>query len=185
MRRSLAIVLTALITLVSLVAGIAPSEAATTVSVRRRYAIKHLPVAAHSHAASYDRTKDFGDWITQYGECDTRAVVLMDESLKPVTKNSYCTVERGKWYSFYNAKYYYNAYGGTVQIDHVVPVENAWISGAWKWTRSTRVRYYNDLGDPRPLSVSLAPTTRPRATPPGPAGCPRTATAATSATGRR
>ena len=67
MRGSLAIVLTALITLVSVVAGIAPSEAATTVSVRLRYAIKHLPVAAHSHAASYDRTKDFGDWITQYG----------------------------------------------------------------------------------------------------------------------
>src|SRR5262249_41074602 len=78
-------------------------------------------------------------------------VVLIQESLKPVTKNFFCTVSKGRWYSYYNAKYYTNAYGGKVQIDHTVPVENAWISGAWKWTKATRVRYYNDLGDPRTL----------------------------------
>ena len=39
----------------------------------------------------------------------------------------------------------------SLQIDHTVPVENAWISGAWQWTQATRVRYYNDLGDPRTL----------------------------------
>lgn len=129
-----------------------PSEAATaTVKVHERTAIRRLPVKAHSHGGSYDRSKEFGDWITQYGECDTRAVVLIDESLKPTTKNAYCTVSKGRWYSFYNAKYYDNAYGGALQIDHVVPVENAWVSGAWRWTHATRVRYYNDLGDSRTL----------------------------------
>jgi hypothetical protein len=108
-------------------------------------------VATHSHEASYDRDMDFGDWITQHGECDTRAVVLMAESLKPVTKNEYCTVSKGKWYSYYDARYYLNAYGGKVQIDHTVPVYNTWISGAWRWTKATRVRYYNDLRDPRTL----------------------------------
>ena len=121
------------------------------VHVRLRAAIRHLPVAEHSHVASYDRTKDFGDWITQHGECDTRAVVLITESLKPVTKSYYCTVSKGEWFSYYNGKYYKNAYGGIVQIDHTVPVENVWISGAWRWTKKTRVRYYNDLKDTRTL----------------------------------
>jgi hypothetical protein len=127
------------------------TESSKVLHVRLRAAIRDLPVARHSHVATYDRTKDFGDWITQYGECDTRAVVLITESLKPVTKSYYCTVSKGKWFSYYNGKYYYNAYGGTVQIDHTVPVENVWISGAWRWTKQTRVRYYNDLKDPRTL----------------------------------
>jgi len=122
-----------------------------SIQVRVRTAISNLRVAEHSHVSSYDRDRQFGDWITQHGECDTRAVVLIRESLKPVTKSYYCTVSKGKWFSYYNARYYYNAYGGAVQIDHTVPVQNAWVSGAWRWTKKTRVRYYNDLADPRTL----------------------------------
>lgn len=152
MHKRLVLLLGLLLALGSLTLATGPSQAATSsVTVRLRYAIRHLPVAAHSHVASYERSKDFGGWITQYGECDTRAVVLKQESLKPTTQNSYCTVKTGKWFSFYNARYYYSAYGGTVQIDHVVPVENAWVSGAWAWTKATRVRFYNDLGDSRTL----------------------------------
>ncbi len=131
--------------------GAAPASASPTVHVRVRAAIRHLHVAAHTHEASYNRDKQFGDWITQHGECDTRAVVLITESLKPVTKNQYCTVSKGRWYSYYNARHCRNAYGGAVQIDHTVPVYNVWISGAWRWTKATRVRYYNDLGEARTL----------------------------------
>jgi hypothetical protein len=127
------------------------SAKVAAVEVRLRAAVKHLAVGRHRHAATYDRDRQFGDWITQHGECDTRAVVLKDESLKPTTQTSYCTVKKGLWYSYYNAKYYDNAYGGKVQIDHTVPVENTWVSGAWRWTKATRVRYYNDLGDARTL----------------------------------
>jgi len=121
------------------------------VHIRERAAITQLHVARHSHVGSYDRTRQFGDWITQNGECDTRAVVLIKESLKPVTKSYCCTVSKGRWFSYYNATYYTNAYGGGIQIDHTVPVENVWISGGWRWTKATRVRYYNDLLDPRTL----------------------------------
>jgi hypothetical protein len=114
-----------------------------------RRAIRRLPVAKHSHAGSYNRVKDFGDWIDQGKGCDTRAVVLKQESLSPTTQNRYCTVKTGKWYSYYNGKTYLKA--SQLQIDHTVPVENVWISGAWKWTKSTRVRYYNDLHDSRTL----------------------------------
>jgi hypothetical protein len=40
-----------------------------------------------------------------------------------------------------------------VQIDHTVPVHEAWGSGAKYWSQSRRVAYLNDLGDPRALTV--------------------------------
>lgn len=54
-------------------------------------------------------------------------MVLKDESLKPTTQNQYCTIETGKWYSYYNDATYKKA--SALQIDHTVPVENVWISG--------------------------------------------------------
>ncbi len=125
------------------------ATASTTVQIRVRAAIKQLPVAKHSHVGSYDRDKQFGDWASEGNGCDTRAAVLKDESLKATTQNQNCTIETGKWYSYYNATSYTKA--SSLQIDHTVPVENAWISGAWNWTQATRVRYYNDLGDSRTL----------------------------------
>jgi hypothetical protein len=138
-----------------MLAAPAPSHAAhPAVSPRvltehLRLAITHLPVVAHSHAASYDRSAEFGNWIEQGSGCDTRAVVLKAESLKPTTQNSYCTIETGRWYSYYNNTYYLAA--SSLQVDHTVPVENVWISGGWRWTQGTRVRYDNDLRDSRTL----------------------------------
>jgi hypothetical protein len=134
----------------ALVAFTLPSSAsATTVHVRVRAAIRHLEVGKHSHAGVYDRERQFGDWISQGEGCDTRAVVLKVESLKPTTQNPNCTIETGKWFSYYNATTYKLA--SELQIDHTVPVQNVWVSGAWRWDKATRVRYYNDLKDTRTL----------------------------------
>lgn len=32
-----------------------------------------------------------------------------------------------------------------VQIDHVVALENAWQSGAWKWSHAKRIKFGNDM----------------------------------------
>lgn len=39
-------------------------------------------------------------------------------------------MQTGNWRSYYNAKSYTRA--SDLQIDHVVPVENVWVSGAWR-----------------------------------------------------
>lgn len=151
-RRGFAGLLVALVGMAGLVPA-APAQAATRISLPLRSAVSHLPVASHTHVSTYDRTRGFGEWTAQGNGCDTRAVVLKSESLTRTTQNSYCTVSKGKWYSYYDGRYYYSAYGGAVQIDHMVPTENAWVSGAWRWTKATRVAFYNDLGDRRSLAA--------------------------------
>ncbi|RIY29591.1 deoxyribonuclease, partial [Bifidobacteriaceae bacterium GH005] len=32
-----------------------------------------------------------------------------------------------------------------IQIDHVVALQNAWESGAWKWNRAKRLKFGNDM----------------------------------------
>lgn len=120
-----------------------------TLHIAPRDAIRRLTVARHSHAASYDRKKDFGHWIKQPSGCNTRATVLTQESRTATTESPPCAVRTGRWLSYYNARFYTQA--DDLQIDHTVGVENTWVSGAWRWTHATRVRYYNDLGDPRTL----------------------------------
>jgi uncharacterized protein DUF1524 len=41
-----------------------------------------------------------------------------------------------------------------VRIDHIVPLANAWRSGASRWTRDRRVQFANDLTDPQLIAVS-------------------------------
>src|SRR5690348_5010333 len=90
----------------ALVTGTGPTASATTV-VREPLItmIKALRVASPSRASSYDRSKEFGTWTyhsTSYGHCNTRALVLIQESKIATTRNKYCTVLAGKWVSMYN-----------------------------------------------------------------------------------
>lgn len=101
---------------------------------------------------AYTRSLFGEDWADLDGDCqDTRAEVLARESLTPVAKG--CRVLRGKWRSYYDNKTWTRSF--QVQIDHLVPLAEAWDSGAYEWNASTRSRYANDLGDRR----SLVPTT--------------------------
>jgi hypothetical protein len=73
-----------------------------------------------------------------------RSYILNRDSLEPVSANNYCTISKGKWKSPYNGRIYSNAYGGTVQIDHIVSLSNAWKSGAYKWSSNKRHKYAMD-----------------------------------------
>lgn len=124
----------------------APAQAATTYTTDLRSAVRALPVALENNVG-YDRNRYFGQWIDQNKDCqNTRHEVLISETrVTPTyTSSSRCSVAAGKWITSFDNKTHTSA--TTVQIDHTVPVHEAWGSGARNWTQARRVAFYNDLG---------------------------------------
>ncbi len=114
-----------------------------------RTAARELPVAVENNAG-YDRDLQFGDWRDSDSDChDTRSEVLITESR--VTASGGCVINWGDWLSRWDGQRY--TYASDVDIDHHVPVAEAWGSGARSWTQTRRVAFYNDLGDPRSLNA--------------------------------
>ncbi|GAA4585863.1 HNH endonuclease family protein [Planotetraspora phitsanulokensis] len=109
-----------------------------------------LTVAAESHASTYDRSL-FPHWITISGACDTRETVLKRDGTSVVT-NSSCAATSGRWYSPYDGATWTAA--SDVDIDHMVPLAEAWQSGAWNWTTSRRQAFANDLSRPQLWAVT-------------------------------
>ncbi|MEX5271147.1 HNH endonuclease family protein [Kocuria sabuli] len=139
-----------------LTGGMAPTEAATTYSAPLRSAVRSLPVAAENNAG-YDRDKQFGVWKDADRDCqNTRAEVLLQETRAAATYTTTgrCTVKGGKWVTSWDGRTHTSA--TSVQIDHTVPVHEAWGSGARSWTQAKRVAFYNDLGDRRALNAQTS-----------------------------
>ena len=150
MRRAAVLVLSASLVAATVVVGgdvasAPPAEAAQKVRVVK--AIRQLPVKAET-PAGYDRAK-FSHWIDANGDGqDTRAEVLIQESRTRVQLSG-STVVRGTWRSYYDGRVWTLA--SDVDIDHLVPLKEAWDSGAKRWTTGTRTRFANDVGDRRSL----------------------------------
>jgi hypothetical protein len=114
-------------------------------------AIKVLKVATEVRTG-YVRTK-FKHWITisrsgQVG-CDSRKSVIIDEALVKPTIGKGCALTGGKWLSIYDNVEVTDA--GKLDVDHMVPLAEAWDSGASAWTDLKRQQYANDMTDPRHL----------------------------------
>ena len=125
-----------------------------TVTQRLHRAIDRLPVAAETRKG-YDRAR-FKHWVDADGDCrDTRDEVLAAESLVPVTG---CDIRRGKWFSYYDGVTTARSTG--FDVDHLVPLAEAWDSGAKRWNAATRQRFANDLRDPRTLVAVTASSNR-------------------------
>ncbi|WP_462418960.1 HNH endonuclease family protein [Kytococcus sp. Marseille-QA3725] len=151
---------TSMATGLALAAGlVAPTTAsagtASTYSAPLRTAVKSLPVAAESNSG-YDRDRYFGDWRDTNGDCqNTRHEVLVQETkVAPTYSSRRCTVKAGKWVTSWDGRTH--RYPTTVQIDHTVPVHEAWGSGAKGWTQTRRKAFYNDLGDKRSLNAQTS-----------------------------
>lgn len=112
--------------------------------------LDQLTVAPESHHSSYDRSL-FPHWITISGTCNTREEVLKRDGVNVVTDSS-CAPVSGSWYSPYDGATWYSA--SDVDIDHMVPLAEAWSSGAWAWTTSKRRDFANDLGGPELWAVT-------------------------------
>ncbi|MDQ1477628.1 MAG: hypothetical protein QOE62_2857 [Actinomycetota bacterium] len=102
------------------------------------------------------RSVDFGGWTDVRGCQDTRATLLIRLSQAPVTFTTAgnCTVRTGRWVDPWSGAI--ATVARDFQIDHTVPLGNAWRSGAWSWTRGQRVAYANDLTEADHLVPILA-----------------------------
>ena len=98
------------------------------------------------HRTGYDRDAVFDGWLYSGGQ-STRDRVLAAEQLPD-----------GTWFSAYDSVIVLAA--ADLDIDHIVPLAEAWESGGHAWSADTWTRFGNDLKDPRSLIAVSASTNR-------------------------
>lgn len=100
-------------------------------------------------AVPYNRDAQFGGWLrdSTSGTClNTRGIVLVRDSASDVTYTpNGCTVNSGNWNDPYTARLHTSA--KDIQIDHVVALKNAYMTGAHEWDFKKRCLYANFLGN--------------------------------------
>lgn len=119
-----------------------PAPAAYAATSTAVAILEQLRVSPDS-TATYDRAS-FLHWIdADSNGCSTRYEVLIAESVTPVTIGSDCSLSGGSWYSYFDDATWTDP--ADVDIDHMVPLAEAWRSGAATWTGEQRQAFANDL----------------------------------------
>lgn len=122
---------------VALFGGVVP--AASLASTSASALIHYLRVIPERNAG-YDRD-NFADWIDADSDgCDTRQEVLLRQNRRSAAS---CDDDQGLWFSAYDGTQIRAA--ADLDVDHFVPLAEAWGSGAWNWNPATRDAYSNDL----------------------------------------
>ena len=134
--------------LLSVAGSASPAGAAETYSASFQTALGDLTVRTENRSG-YTRDQ-FKLWVDADGDgCDTRKEVLIAEADDPVSVGSGCALSGGRWFSYYDRVSWTDS--GRIDIDHVVPLAEAWDSGASAWNAAQRQGYANDLADSRTL----------------------------------
>ena len=125
-------------------------------------AVTKLQVADESRTG-YDRSK-FKHW--NGGEdssdgCNTRNEVLLSEAVEAPTVAAGCKLSGGLWTSYYDGQEVNDP--SKLDIDHMVPLAEAWDSGASAWTPARREAYANDQGATTSLVAVTARSNRSKA----------------------
>ena len=95
------------------------------------------------------------------GDCqDARQKVLVAESRSTVSYRTDrgCRVAAGQWLAPYTNTVVTDL--GKLDVDHMVPLGNAHLSGAWQWSTQQKERYANHLEDPQHLIAVTASANR-------------------------
>ncbi|WP_143231222.1 HNH endonuclease family protein [Actinosynnema sp. ALI-1.44] len=146
--------LRALLLVVALLLGTAVAAWATPPGIpsasTARTQLNGLTVAPDGSSDGYNRDL-FPHWTTVSGSCNTREEVLKRDGTNVVVDAS-CAATSGKWFSPYDGATWSAA--SDVDIDHVVPLANAWRTGAKSWTTSKRQQFANDLSSPQLIAVT-------------------------------
>lgn len=131
-----------------------PTTTTQSASVSRILRIERGLPTRPEVTSGYARTK-FRHWITTSG-CDTRQWVLIAEAIGGT--RSGCTMLGATWSSKYDGVRTSNS--SSFDIDHFVPLKEAWDSGANTWSAARREAFANDLGYARSLIAVSASSNR-------------------------
>jgi hypothetical protein len=113
--------------------------------------LSQLTVAQAGSMKGYSRDH-FPHWRDAGKNCDVRDTVLQRDG--DDIELSGCNVVGGRWSSVYDNRNLTDP--ADVDIDHLVPLANAWRSGADEWNDAERGDFANDLTRPQLLAVSAA-----------------------------
>lgn len=108
----------------------------------------------------YDR-QEWGRWMDADKDCqDTRQEVLVAESEVEVTfkDGKTCAVESGQWTCAFTGKVITNP--GGLDIDHMIPLREAHLSGGHAWDSDAKQKFTNTLNDPDHLIAVSASANR-------------------------
>jgi hypothetical protein len=129
----------------------ATARAAPSADAARRQ-LTGLRVSPAGSMAGYSR-EEFPHWsdAEKFGwklpggtsdpeSCDAREAALIRDGTKERVE-AYCDVVSGSWFDPYGGQTY--ADPGDIDIDHIVPLANAWRSGASSWDTAKRESFAN------------------------------------------
>ncbi|MFJ3787024.1 HNH endonuclease family protein [Streptomyces sp. NPDC090093] len=147
-----------------------PTAAATTPAARVAVpevlpledAVGKLPIAEEDRTGyTRDSFKHWNTGLDAGDGCNTRNEVLLAEAVQEPAVAAGCKLTGGKWISYYDGVEVVEA--GKLDIDHMVPLAEAWDSGASTWTSVRREAYANDQGAAASLVAVTARTNRSKA----------------------
>ncbi|MEV7797402.1 HNH endonuclease family protein [Streptomyces sp. NPDC087512] len=125
-------------------------------------AVSRLPVATESRDGyTRDAFRHWNSGDDPADGCSTRSEVLLDEAVEPPTVGPRCRLSGGSWWSYYDQVWVTSASG--LDIDHMVPLAEAWDSGAFAWSAQRREAYANDQGAGTSLVAVTARSNRSKA----------------------
>lgn len=120
--------------------------------------LRKLPVEPEVRFG-YDRSL-FVHWTDANADgCDTRREVLLAEAVSDPAVGPDCFISGGSWWSAYDGASV-DGYPSSFDVDHMVPLAEAWDSGARAWPAEIRTLFANDLGSPASLIAVTASTNR-------------------------
>jgi hypothetical protein len=138
----------------------APSASPPPRAERARAELDRLVVRARPRGTEGYRRDAFGsDWVdTDDNGCNQRDDVLLRDAVPGTTRvqtQGACDhdVVAGTWHDPYTGRTLTFTdlkdlrQAEAIQIDHVVPLAEAWVSGARRWSRTRREVFANDLGE--------------------------------------
>ena len=106
----------------------------------------------------YDRSL-FRHWIDADGDgCNARREVLIAEAIEAPTIGDRCDLIGGLWYSAFDGVTTDD--DSSFDVDHMVPLSEAWDSGANEWSSDRRRAFANDLDLPQALIAVSASSNR-------------------------